>query len=95
LGLELYPFFLAAGLPGPSMRVDALIGGGPQCPLFEVVAELVQSLLPVMEKLKIVSAAEVGISTLAQRMRDEVVAMKGVVLSAGFIGAWSRKPDSD
>src|SRR5205809_6094778 len=28
LGLELYPVFLAAGLPAPSMRVDAFIGGG-------------------------------------------------------------------
>lgn len=91
LGLELYPVFLAAGLPGPSMREDALIGGGPQCPAYEIVADVVHSLLPVMEKLKIASAAEVETSTLAQRMRDEVVALKGVVVSAGFIGAWSRK----
>lgn len=95
LGLELYSVFLAAGLPGPSMRMDALIGGGPQCPVYEIVAELIQSLLPAMEKMKIASAAEVGISTLVQRMRDEVVALKGVVLSAGFIGAWSRKRHSD
>ena len=95
LGLELYPVFLAAGLPGPSMRMDTLIGGGPQCPLYEILAELIQSLLPVMEKLKIASAAEVGISTLAQRMRDEVVALKGVVLSTGFIGAWSCKRHSE
>src|SRR5215510_10600281 len=95
LGSELYPVFLAAGLPGPSMRMDALIGGGPHCPVYEIVAELVQSLLPAMEKLKIASAAEVVISTLAQRMRDEVVDLKGVVLSAGFIGAWSRKRNSD
>ena len=92
LGLELYPVFVAADLPGPSMRVDALIGGGPQCPLFEVVAELTQSLLPVMEKLNIASAAEAEVSSLAQRMRDEVVALNGIVRSAGFIGAWSRKP---
>jgi 2-polyprenyl-3-methyl-5-hydroxy-6-metoxy-1,4-benzoquinol methylase len=95
LGLELYPVFLAAGLPDPSMRIDALIGGGPQCPAYDIVAELVQSLLPAIEKLKIASAAEIGISTLAQRMRDEVVALKGVVRSAGFIGAWSRKRHSD
>ena len=95
LGLELYPVFLAAGLPEPSMRIDALIGGGPQCPAYDIVAELVQSLVPAIEKLKIASAAEIGISTLAQRMRDEVVALKGVVRSAGFIGAWSRKRDSD
>ncbi len=48
-----------------------------------------------MEKLKIASAAEVGLSTLAQRMRDEVVALRGVVRSGGFIGAWSRKGHSD
>jgi hypothetical protein len=63
--------------------------------VYEIVAELIQSLLPAMEKMKIAGAAEVGISTLAQRMRDEVVALKGVVLSAGFIGAWSRKRHSD
>jgi SAM-dependent methyltransferase len=95
LGLELYSVFVAAGLPGPSMRIDAFIGGGPQCPLFEVVAELTQSLLPVMEKLKIASAAEAQVSTLEERMRDEVVALNGTVRSAGFIGAWSRKPHSN
>src|SRR5215472_4599366 len=95
LGSELYPVFLAAGLPGPAMRMDALIGGGPQYPVYEIVAELVQSLLPAVEKLNIAGATEVGISTLAQRMRDEVVALKGVVVSAGFIGAWSRKQHSD
>ena len=95
LGSELYPVFLAAGLPGPAMRMDALIGGGPHCPVHEIVAELVQSLLPAVEKLNIAGATEVGISTLAQRMRDEVVALKSVVVSAGFIGAWSRKQHSD
>jgi SAM-dependent methyltransferase len=91
LGLELHSVFLAAGLPGPSMRMDALIGGGPDSPAFELVAELTRSLLPVMEKLKITTATEVDISSLAQRMRDEVVASKGVVLSPGLIGSWSRK----
>src|SRR5436309_13627874 len=95
LGLELYPVILAAALPGPSIRVDALTGGGVHCPLYEILAELIQSLLPAMEKLKIASAAEVGLSTLAQRMRDGGVALRGVVRSGGFIGAWSRKGHSD
>jgi SAM-dependent methyltransferase len=91
LGLELYSVFLAAGLPGPSMRMDALIGGGPDLPAYELVADVIRSLLPVMEKLKITTATEVDLTTLAQRMKDEVVASKGVVLSPGLIGAWSRK----
>jgi SAM-dependent methyltransferase len=94
LGLELYPVFLAARLPGPSMRMDALVGGGPESPAYDLVTEVIQSLLPVMEKLKIATAAEVGLATLAQRMRDEVVALQGVVLSPALIGAWSRKPAS-
>jgi SAM-dependent methyltransferase len=91
LGLELHSIFLVAGLPGPSMRMDALIGGGPDSPVYDFVAELTGSLLPVMEKLRITTATEVDLPTLAQRMRDEVVASKGVVVSPGLIGAWSRK----
>ena len=90
-GLEMYSVFLAAGLPGPSMRMDALIGGGPDSPAYELVAEVVKTLLPVMEKLQIATATEADVSSLAQRMRDEVVASKGVVLSPGLIGAWSQK----
>jgi SAM-dependent methyltransferase len=90
LGLEMYSVFLAGGLPGPSMRMDAVIGGGPDCPVYEMVADVVRSLLPVMEKLQIATATEVDVSSLAQRLRDEVVAAKGVVLSPGLIGSWAR-----
>jgi|SRR5215472_4511261 len=91
LGLELHSVFLAAGLPGPSMRMDALIGGGPDAPVYELVAGITASLLPMMEKLKITTAAEVDLSSLLERIRDEVVVSKGVVVSPGLIGAWSRK----
>jgi len=89
--LELYSVLVAAGLPGPTMRMDAVIGGGPDCPVYELVAEVTRSLLPVMEKLKIATATEVEVASLAERLRDEVVAAKGVVLSPGLIGSWSRK----
>jgi len=91
LGLELHSVFLAAGLPGPKLRMDALIGGGSEFPC-EILATAIQSLLPMMEKLQIATSAEVEVSTLAERMRDEVIAGKGVVLSPALIGAWSRRP---
>jgi hypothetical protein len=53
LGLELYSVFIAAGLPGPSMRMDALVCRGPDSFAYELVADVTRSLLPVMEKLKI------------------------------------------
>ncbi|PYV67093.1 MAG: hypothetical protein DMG96_40395 [Acidobacteria bacterium] len=90
LGLELYSVFLAAGLPGPKLRMDALIGGGSEFPC-EILAAAIQSLLPMMEKLHIATSAEVEVSTLAKRMHDEVIAGKGVVLSPALIGAWCRR----
>jgi SAM-dependent methyltransferase len=91
LGLELYPVFLAAALPGPKLRMDALIGGGSEFPC-EILAAAIQSLLPMMEKLQIATSAEVEVSTLAERMYEEVVAGKGVVLSPALVGAWTRRP---
>jgi SAM-dependent methyltransferase len=91
LGLELYPVFLAAGLPAPTLRMDAMIGGSSEFP-YELLVGAIQSLVPVMEKLKIATAADVELSTLEERMRDEVFRNKGIVVSPGLIGAWSRKP---
>jgi hypothetical protein len=91
LGAELYPAFLAAGLPGPSLRMDILIGGGGEFQGYELLAGAIQSLLPVMEQLGITTAAEVSFPTLAERMRDEVIGGKGVAISPALIGAWSRK----
>ena len=56
------------------MRMDASIGGGPDAPAYELVADATRSLLSVAENLKITAAAEVALSSLAQPMRDEVVA---------------------
>jgi ubiquinone/menaquinone biosynthesis C-methylase UbiE len=94
LGTELYSIFRAAGLPGPSLRMDILIGGGAEFTGYEILAGAIQSLLPVMEQLGIAAPKELGSSTLAERMRDEVIAGKGVVLSPALVGAWSQKSDA-
>ena len=91
LGLELYPVFVAAGLLPPQLRLDVIIAGGTDFP-YEIITATIQSLMPVMEKLKITTAAEVEIATLATRMRDEVVSGQGVALSPALVGAWSRTP---
>jgi SAM-dependent methyltransferase len=92
MGLDLYPTYLAAGLPGPSLRMDALIAGGADSPAYGMITDVIRSLLPAMERMKIATAAEIGIDTIEQRMRDEVVAGKGVILSPALIGAWARRP---
>jgi SAM-dependent methyltransferase len=92
MGLELHSAFVAAGLPEPSMLMEALIGGGSDLGRYELVADTIQSILPMMEKFKVVAPGEVDIANLARQMQNEVLAGKGVVGSAGAIGAWSRKP---
>jgi SAM-dependent methyltransferase len=91
LGLELHQIFLSAGLPAPSLRLDASLGAGPDCPAYELVSEVVRSLLPAMEKFGVVTPAEVRIDTLADRLREEVTTGGGVVIAPALIGAWTRK----
>ncbi len=92
LGLELHQIYLDAGLPSPTMRMDALIGGGPDFVGYTLVADVAQSLLPAMEKLNLATAADLDLPTLEQRLRHEVTSSKGVILFPGLLGAFSRKP---
>jgi ubiquinone/menaquinone biosynthesis C-methylase UbiE len=91
MGLKLYPAFVAAGLPAPTMRLDAAVGGGPVQTMYVVIAEVIRSLLPLIEKLGLATAAEVDVDTLADRIRDEVVAGGGVIVSPTLVGAWARR----
>jgi hypothetical protein len=45
-----------------------------------------------MERTGVASAAEVGIDTLAARLREEVVSADATVVPPPLIGAWTRKP---
>ena len=60
-GMRVLGMFRAAGLPEPSLRMDTLIGGGPGCIGYQLIAEVVETLLPEIEKRQIATAAEVEI----------------------------------
>lgn len=92
LGLEIHSLFLDCALPAPKMRIDAVVSGEADSPVYKLVAEAVRTLVPTLEKLNIASAAEVQIDDLADRMREEVVAKRGVAMSYGLVGAWAKKP---
>jgi len=93
MGTKLYSAFLAAGLPAPSMRLEAVIGGsegssGRVRDLAETM--LPASLLPAMERLGVATAAEVGFETLAERMYSEIAATGGAIVGRSEVGAWTR-----
>lgn len=92
LGLKLFSLLTQAGLRSPSLRLDAVIAGGSDSPAVEAISEVIRSLLPAMQKLGITTAGEVGIDTLPDRLRDEIVGGGGVTTSPTYIGAWSTTP---
>jgi len=91
-GYHLRNTFLDAGLPEPEMNICAPIGGGPDFPGYDYGAESLRSMLPLILKLGIATEEEVGIDTLAERLRAEVVASGGVIKTPDLVGAWARKP---
>ena len=72
--------------------MDTLVSGEGDSPVYVLLAEAVRSLGPTLERLNIASAAEVKIDSLADRMRRDVAARRGVAMSYGLVGAWANKP---
>lgn len=93
MGMRLYSTFLEADLPAPELTIHGCVGGGSDFAGYGEVSAVVRTLLPVLEKLGIATADEVGIETLEDRMRAEAVALRATVLYPPFIGAWTRLPD--
>ena len=91
MGSRLYSIYQQAGLPEPAMISAGRVEGSPQSQIFEWVAQTVRSLLPMIEKTGVATRDEVGIDTLADRLRAESVARSAVIHSPLFVGAWTRK----
>jgi hypothetical protein len=92
MGMQL-PFLMQdAGLPPPECRAESCIDGGPHSPFYEWLAETMRSLLPRVETLGIVSAAELDIDTLEDRLRKEALETRGFAVLQPMIGAFARKP---
>jgi hypothetical protein len=90
-GLKLWRIFQEAGLPAPHMILGARVEGGPDSPIYGQVTQVTQTLLPLMQRTSVATAEEVGIDTLAARIREEAVAKNATLVSPSLIGAWTRK----
>src|SRR5262249_15196575 len=91
MGLRLGRVFEDAGLPAPRMLLGARVERGPDSPAYQQVADVTRTLLPLMERTGVATAGEVGIDTLASRLRDETVAVDATLVSPLLVGAWARK----
>ena len=91
MGLGLHSAFIAAGLPAPTMGLQALAGGGYSdvCGI-NLIANLAITMAPVMEETGVTAVAELGPGNLEGRMRSEVLANGSVVVGRSEVGAWTR-----
>jgi SAM-dependent methyltransferase len=90
MGRQLYGAFLAAGLAAPEMCEEALVGGGPDFGAYAWLAGVAHSLAPLMQRLGLATAEDLGLDTLAERIRDDAVASRAVVWTPPLIGAYAR-----
>jgi hypothetical protein len=91
MGAKLYSAFISAGLPAPSMRLEALVAGGANSREYlRMFANLIGTLLPEMERLGVATSADVELPTLAERMINESIASSSVIFGNYQIGAWAR-----
>ena len=91
MGIKLHSTFVTAGLPAPSMRLGAVIGGGAKsADGLELVTDLVETLLPDMVHLGVATAGDIGIDSLSGRIAREVISSGSVIVGRLEIGAWTR-----
>jgi ubiquinone/menaquinone biosynthesis C-methylase UbiE len=94
MGTKLYTTLVRAGLPAPSMIAATQVACGPKSPGYEYMVGVLRSLLPLIERSGLAKAAEIGIDTLAARLRDDAVANDRVIFLPRLVGAWARLTDA-
>ena len=95
MALKLYPTFIAAGLPVPSMQPHVATMGFQDPfvePLTNFLVQGLRSMTPVIVKHGLATEQELDLDTYARRMSDAFRAGGGIMMSPLFMGAWTRKP---
>jgi hypothetical protein len=84
--------FLDAGLGFPTIRATTPVSSGPGSYMYPWLAESVRTLMPVLEREHIVSASELDIDSLADRLEAECVSLGCQIIVGPQVGVRSRVP---
>ena len=91
MGYGLGRVLRAAGLSQPQMSVAARWEEEPDAMAYRILAEVTRTLLPVMTRLGVATAAEVDIDTLESRLRRAAAEAGSGVCAPLLVSAWSRR----
>jgi hypothetical protein len=89
MGSRLFATFRDTGL-APQAIAAGRVEGGADSIGYALMAANVRTMFAMLERHKIVSEAEVGLDTLAERMRREAVDGGCCLSFPLLVGAWSR-----
>jgi SAM-dependent methyltransferase len=90
MGGKLFSTFLEAGLPAPTLLLEALAGVDEP---MRLIAELAESMAPTLERLGLSSAAELDADDLFNAMLSEAQSTGSYVVTYAQFGAWARLSD--
>ena len=82
--------FSEAGLPYPSLFCEELVGGSVESPLYGSLAELLQTLQPQLERMRIMAAETIALDGLESRLRDAVVKARSQIYGPAQVCVWAR-----
>ena len=91
-GLGLYQMFIDAGLPAPEMHLQSPIGAEGNWVGYRYMTTIFESLLPLIEEYGLATSEEVGVDTLSERLRMEVLKAKRPFFLPLHVTAYSSLP---
>ena len=89
-GTRMYHQFRQAGFASPQVRVAYDLGGSNPH-YFEWMVESLKSILPKLKEFGMTTDEQVGIETLAERLRSEALERDACFTCPALVGAFARK----
>jgi SAM-dependent methyltransferase len=90
MGGQLFATFGKAGLPTPQTIAAGRIEGGADSIGYELMAANIRTMLPILVARNLAVPEDVGLETLAERLRREAVDSGRCLLFPLVVSAWSR-----
>src|SRR4029077_14491214 len=85
-----YSMFPRPSLPYPHLFCEKLVGGSADSPLYGWLAELLQSLQPQLDRMRIVPGDTYTMEGLESRLRDPVIEARSQIFGPAQVCAWAR-----
>jgi SAM-dependent methyltransferase len=89
-GGRLIEHFSRAGLPQPTLFCERPVGGGEASPLYAWTAETLESFLPQLLRMGVLTADTVAIGTFETRLRNAVVEARSQLIGLAQYCAWAK-----